>query len=55
MAGSLITLVVWIYFATLVLLFDAAFTQAYANTYGIWVRPNKNAVKVERMEREITP
>ncbi len=53
-AGSLITLLLWIYFATLILLFGAEFTQVYANTYGTRVVPGKHAVKVEKTEREVT-
>ncbi len=53
-ASSLITLLLWIYYATLILLFGAEFTQVYANTYGTRVEPSKHAVKVERTEHEVT-
>jgi membrane protein len=53
-ASSLITLLLWIYYAALILLFGAEFTQVNANTYGSLVEPDKHAVKVERTEREIT-
>jgi membrane protein len=54
-ASSLITLLLWTYYAAQILLFGAEFTQVYANTYGSLVEPKKHAVKVERTEREVTP
>jgi membrane protein len=53
-ASSLITLLLWIYYAAQILLFGAEFTQVYANTCGTFVQPKKHAVKVERTEREVT-
>jgi len=53
-ASSLITLLLWIYYAAQILLFGGEFTQVYANTYGTLVQPKKHAVKVERTEREVT-
>jgi len=52
--SSLITLLLWIYYAAQILLFGGEFTQVYANTYGTLVQPKKHAVKVERTEREVT-
>jgi membrane protein len=52
-ASSLITLLLWIYYAAQIVLFGAEFTQVYANTYGTLVQPKKHAVKVERTEREV--
>jgi membrane protein len=52
-ASSLITLLLWIYYSSLILLFGAEFTQIYANTYGSWVEPKEHAVKVEVTEREV--
>jgi membrane protein len=53
-AGSLITLLLWIYYSAQILLFGAEFTQVYANTYGSLVEPKKHAVKILRTEHEIT-
>jgi membrane protein len=50
-ASSLITLLLWIYYAAQILLFGAEFTQVYANTYGTRVEPQEHAVKIEVMER----
>ncbi len=52
-ASSLVTLLLWIYYSALILLFGAEFTQVYANTYGSQLKPKKHAVKVEKTEREI--
>jgi membrane protein len=52
-ASSLITLLLWTYYAAQILLFGAEFTQIYANTYGSLVEPKEHAIKVERTEREI--
>ena len=53
-ASSLITLLLWIYYAAQILLFGAEFTQVYANTYGARVVPMEHAVKVEVTEKVVT-
>ena len=54
-ASSLITLLLWIYYAAQILLFGAEFTQVYANTYGTRVEPQEHAVKVEITEKVLSP
>ena len=54
-ASSLITLLLWIYYAAQILLFGAEFTQVYANTYGARVEPQEHAVKVEITEKVVSP
>ena len=54
-ASSLITLLLWIYYAAQILLFGAEFTQVYANTYGTRVEPKEHAVKVEITEKVVSP
>src|SRR5258708_6634197 len=54
-ASSLITLLLWIYYAAQILLFGAEFTQVYANTYGTRVEPQEHAVKVEITEKVVSP
>jgi membrane protein len=54
-ASSLITLLLWIYYAAQILLFGAEFTQVYANTYGTRVEPQEYAVKVEITEKVVSP
>lgn len=49
-AGSLVTLLLWIYYSSLIVLFGAEFTAVYATEFGSRVEPDKEAVKVERRE-----
>ena len=51
-AGSLIVILVWIYYTAAILYFGAEFTQAYANLYGIRIEPADYAVYVEQTEKE---
>jgi membrane protein len=53
-ASSLITLLLWIYYSSQILLFGAEFTQVYANRCGARIEPDKYAVRVERKEIEKT-
>ncbi|WP_242921277.1 YihY/virulence factor BrkB family protein [Pontibacter liquoris] len=50
-AGSVILILVWIYYSTMIVLFGAEFTQQYANRFGQRLRPKPHAVFVE--EREV--
>ena len=54
-AGSLITMLIWIYYAAQIVLFGAEFTQVYAQERGRGVRPAKYAVRVKRREIELPP
>lgn len=51
-AGSLIVILIWIYYTAAILYFGAEFTQAYANHYGVKIEPADYAVYVEQIERE---
>ncbi|MEP6685355.1 MAG: YihY/virulence factor BrkB family protein [Verrucomicrobiota bacterium] len=51
-ASSLITLLLWIYYSSQILLFGAEFTQVYADERGSEVLPNEYAVRVEQKEVE---
>ncbi|MDQ6912409.1 MAG: YihY/virulence factor BrkB family protein [Verrucomicrobiota bacterium] len=51
-ASSLITLLLWIYYSSQILLFGAEFTQVYAHRTGAEVEPNKYAVCIEHSEVE---
>jgi membrane protein len=51
-ASSLITLLLWIYYSSQILLFGAEFTQVYANRAGRGVSPDEHAVRVETKEIE---
>jgi membrane protein len=51
-ASSLITLLLWVYYSSQILLFGAEFTQVYADHFGARVVPDKYAVAVKRTEVE---
>jgi membrane protein len=51
-ASSLITLLLWIYYSSQILLFGAEFTQVYAARAGREVKPDEYAVRVETTEVE---
>ena len=45
-AGSLVVLLLWIYYSSQILFLGAEFTQVYATRYGSQIRPSKHAVPV---------
>ena len=47
-AGSLVVLLVWVYYSSLILFMGAEITQAHANAQGREIRPDQYAVKVRR-------
>lgn len=47
-AGSLVILLLWVFYSAQILFFGAEFTQVYANRYGQHVRPTGNATLVAR-------
>src|SRR5437870_1247899 len=51
-AGSLITLLLWVYYSSQLLLFGAEFTQVYAARAGRAFKPSEYAVRVETREVE---
>jgi len=51
-ASSLITLLLWVYYSSQILLFGAEFTQVYAARAGRAFKPSDYAVRVERKEVE---
>jgi len=51
-ASSLITLLLWIYYSSQILLFGAEFTQVYAQKFGGPLAPDDYAVCIERTEVE---
>lgn len=46
-AGSLVVLLLWIYFSSMIFYFGAEFTKAYAIKYGDQIQPNKYSVTVQ--------
>ncbi|MDB5252088.1 MAG: YihY/virulence factor BrkB family protein [Flaviaesturariibacter sp.] len=51
-AGSLVVILVWIYYSAIILYFGAEFTKSYAISYGSAIHPDKYAVVVEKVEVE---
>ena len=51
-AGSLIVVLLWIYYAAQILFFGAEFTQVFANRFGSKVRPSAHAMPVTEAMRE---
>jgi membrane protein len=51
-AGSLVVLLLWIYYSTQILFFGAELTQVYAARYGSRIEPSEHAVKVEKVKVE---
>lgn len=50
-AGSLIVVLVWVYYSAQIVFFGAEFTQAYANRYGKKIVPSENAEPVTPEQR----
>ena len=51
-AGSLVVILLWIYFSSVILYFGAEFTKAYAATYGSRIYPSQYAVWIKQVEVE---
>jgi membrane protein len=51
-AGSLVILLVWVYYSAIILYFGAEFTKAYAIKYGSEIHPNQYAVTTKQVEVE---
>jgi len=49
-AGSIIVILLWVYFSAIILYFGAAFTRGYAICTGSRIQPSKYAVWVEQVE-----
>ena len=47
-AGSLIVLLLWVYYSSQVVFFGAEFTQVYANRFGSHVTPSSNAIALSK-------
>lgn len=51
-AGSVVIILVWVYYAAQILFFGAEFTQVYARRYGSRIVPAKNAVPLTEKNRD---
>jgi membrane protein len=54
-AGSLAVMLVWIYYSSLILLFGAEFTQAWAEAHGGRIEPEAGAVRAVRQKTIVRP
>jgi membrane protein len=52
-AGSLAVVLIWVYYTSMVVLFGAVVTRVWAERYGSGVRPERGAVEVMEVEREV--
>jgi len=51
-AGSLVILLLWVYYSSIILYFGAEFTKAYALNYGSKIYPSDYAVAIKQVEVE---
>jgi membrane protein len=51
-AGSLVIILLWVYYSSAILFFGAEFTKAYAANHGTRIHPNQYAVWVKQVEVE---
>ena len=51
-AGSMVVLLVWVYYSAVILYFGAEFTKIYATQYGSRIHPNDYAVWIKQVEVE---
>jgi membrane protein len=51
-AGSLVIILLWVYYSSIILYFGAAFTKAHAQQRGSRIYPNEYAVWIEQLEVE---
>ena len=54
-AGSVILILAWVYYSSIILYFGAEFTKVYAHTHGQKIIPNEYSVQINRQEIEIEP
>jgi len=54
-AGSLITVLLWVYYSSLIFFLGAEFTQVFASMYGSGVTPAEHAEPISAQKRETPP
>jgi membrane protein len=54
-AGSLALVFIWVYYASMILLFGAEFTEAWAEEHGGGIRPEKGATRVVEQKKRVRP
>lgn len=53
--GSFVALLVWVYYTSIIIFIGVEATQVWARRHGHEPRPERHAVKVERVERTLRP
>ena len=51
-AGSLVGILIWVFYSSIIVLIGGIFTKVYAQQYGRDIEPSKTSVRVERKEIE---
>ncbi|KIC96322.1 YihY/virulence factor BrkB family protein [Flavihumibacter solisilvae] len=54
-AASIIIILVWVYYSSVILYFGASFTKAYSLRYGSGIKPDKSAVFIIKRESKEVP
>lgn len=49
-AGSIILILVWVYYSAIILYFGAEFTKVYANTHGQKIIPNAYSIQIKKYD-----
>jgi len=49
-AGSIILILVWVYYSAIILYFGAEFTKVYANTHGEKIIPNTYSIQIKKYD-----
>ncbi len=52
-AGSIVVILVWVYYSSIILFYGAEFTQLYAERFGVPIEPNDYAIFIAREEVEV--
>ena len=52
-AASMVALLVWVYYSSLIVLFGAELTQAWAKNYGYGIQPEEGAVRVVEEKKHL--
>ena len=51
-AGSLVGILVWVFYSSIIVMIGGIFTKVYANRYGKEIRPTSTSVRIEKREIE---
>ena len=52
-AGSLVVLLMWVYYSSMILLFGAAFTRAHCEARGLKILARSTAIRVKRQQIDL--